>query len=304
MTLGRGTSTAVVAAAARLAAGGDYDTALSLLDLDEATRELPSAIQLRAKILAQQGRFSDAIAAWDEVLEDDGANEEARAGKARAEALARRGSAVVWYRSSLVAGAFTLAAAVLVGLLLFRLAGSGATDPGNEPAREVETAQAAEAAGDAAGSGSVPEAGTEGDLDGLARELSTIAGVATESDGEGVSVFFEGGIFPSLSAEVPASMSEVLVEAASRLSAHPESIGVLAVGTYDDLGLPDGAPYPNNETLALARAHAVARFLQSASGLSPEWFSYQVSAGTFSNATADGRARNRAVVLRLLRAGN
>ncbi len=55
-------------AATQLAATGDYNTALSFLDTNSEQPLPPDAIHLKAKILAQQGHYKEAISLWQHAL--------------------------------------------------------------------------------------------------------------------------------------------------------------------------------------------------------------------------------------------
>ena len=59
---------AALQAATQMAAAGQYHAASALLDTLEAPVRPLEALLLQAKILAQQGRYAEAIAPWQEVL--------------------------------------------------------------------------------------------------------------------------------------------------------------------------------------------------------------------------------------------
>lgn len=156
---------AAIGAARRLAAAGEIDAALRVLEVAEAGAppSLP-ALDLRARIHAQAGRYGDAIAAWRAVLERAPEQAEARRGLALAERRAARGSGgtpvrpLVWV--ALAGGmAFVLAAAFGIGRLTASLA-SGRLDPGR-CATEVAATEVAATAPTPAGR--LPDVAAAGD---------------------------------------------------------------------------------------------------------------------------------------------
>lgn len=114
--------TATLAAARSLAAAGDYAAATALLDGLGTGDHLIEARLLRAKMLAQQARFGEAIAEWNQVLASQPDHQEAKEGVALAERMKSSGSGAFRLRARLYAGSLLLllAAAVVVGPLMFR----------------------------------------------------------------------------------------------------------------------------------------------------------------------------------------
>lgn len=100
---------ALLRIARQLAATGRHAAATALLDVADTQGASPPSRSLRARILAQQGRYIEAASVWRESLRVDPDDGEARAGIARAE----RASRSRWHRTS---GGFKVA--LSAGLLL------------------------------------------------------------------------------------------------------------------------------------------------------------------------------------------
>ena len=105
----------LVQASAELAAVGRYDDAVQILDTLPAGQVTTAARLLRAKILAQQGRFAEAIGHWREVLTAEPDNEEAQRGIAAAQRRADRAGRPVYLPTNL---AYASLGAVILCLLL------------------------------------------------------------------------------------------------------------------------------------------------------------------------------------------
>lgn len=127
-------SSITLQAATRIAASGDYLTAITLLDMMGPEEPPLGALLLRAKIFAQQGRLDEAIGVWRKVQEKEPENQEARAGIARAEKLRARPGGARWpgklihaiMPASLVGVAFLVLIALVLGTARFGSAPSRA----------------------------------------------------------------------------------------------------------------------------------------------------------------------------------
>jgi len=108
--------------AARMAAAGRYEAAVSLIDTLDGDEPELDALLLKAKILAQQGRYQQAIGLWKEVLQRQPENREARAGVRRAEKITKSSLGRFYQYSAscyaTVIVAVTAAGAVIVAILL------------------------------------------------------------------------------------------------------------------------------------------------------------------------------------------
>ena len=106
-------------------------------------------------------------------------------------------------------------------------------------------------------------------------------------------------LFASGSARLNMAGESVVWKVAARLESIPHRVEVQ--GHTDNVALRRSAPWPTNWELAAARATEVVRLLQKR-GVGPERLS-AVSFGPFhpiaSNDTAEGRARNRRIEIRL-----
>ena len=106
---------AALQAATQMAAAGQYHAASALLDTLEAPVRPLEALLLQAKILAQQGRYAEAIAPWQEVLAMAPDNSAARQGLHLAQRLRATESPSFFWRTNLYYGLGALA------MLLFLL---------------------------------------------------------------------------------------------------------------------------------------------------------------------------------------
>lgn len=108
-------------------------------------------------------------------------------------------------------------------------------------------------------------------------------------------IVLRGINFDFNSSEIRADSAPVLDEAVNQLAANPD-VEIMVIGHTDSIG---SAEY--NQGLSVRRAEAVYRFLVNR-GIAPERLSVKgmgKSSPVADNATADGRARNRRVELKV-----
>lgn len=123
-----------------------------------------------------------------------------------------------------------------------------------------------------------------------------------KADEEGLLVLFDAGLFGQAAMLKPQA-KDVLSALGKQLEPHAGRIGVRIIGQTDDLPLPTGSAYPDNTSLAMARALAVFEYLRAATRLPANMFTLEspgaAAAAPYPNDTPLNRARNRTVVLRV-----
>ena len=311
----------VLNAAAQLAARGEYDAALSLLDSVGGDEPAIGEHLLRAKIMAQQGRYGDAIAHWDAALAIDAGNSEAIRGKALAGKLAGRRAGFFFLRANIC---YAVLVAVVVALSVL-LATNRSLRPGDGErdalhalldTQRVQTQLVRNINNNLIGlqrslgadvltkAESAPQSFvSETALLGGLAEAVDIAGIDTCREHNCLSVRFVEGLFPSGSARITPEMKGILRELAGRLEPMVGKISIIIVGMSDDVPMRENASYRDNYSLSFARAIAVEEYLRSVADLPPELFSIHAFSGSeplFPTDTGSGRARNRTTVIKLV----
>jgi|APEBP8051073352_1049397.scaffolds.fasta_scaffold00851_3 flagellar motor protein MotB len=130
-----------------------------------------------------------------------------------------------------------------------------------------------------------------------------IPGVTPRIEGDAVVVSFDEGLFrhgTTLTFDARAKLLAV----GKRLVPSLDGISIQVHGYTDDIPLPAGATPSDNQALGLARAAVVIGFLRSSTEL-PSTLFYAHSTGDagtpFPNDSLQNRSRNRTVVLKILR---
>lgn len=269
---------ALFARAAELAREGRYDAAEAVL-AGVAQDQLPASqlLDLLARIRAQQGRIAEAQSLWTEALRADPNNESYREALGR---IARHS------RTSLRTGVFLIALTALAVLLVL----AGAWLAMGRMLREERKALIGEAERLLSRSG--PEAAPTVKIQ--------LAGVSQSSEGNQVAIRFESGLF--LRGAILTTEAKTLLTALGRqLEPHAGRVAVRVVGRTDNLPIGDSPRYPDNRSLALARADTVVRHITQTANLPPSMFSLQGNPGEFlhSNDTPAERIRNRTVEMKI-----
>jgi outer membrane protein OmpA-like peptidoglycan-associated protein len=308
-------------AAAQLAAQGKFDAALALLDALGGDKPVIEAYLLRAKIMAQQGRYEDAIRNWDSVLAVEPGNEEATRGRELARKLTGKRGGLFFLRAN-ICYAVLVAAVVVLSVLLAtnRSRGPGGGElPTLQALLDTQRANTQLARDINSNLIHLQKAigvGSRIDFDsarGIVVSDTTlfhtladavdIAGIDTCHSDNCLSVRFVEGLFPSGSASIRPEMKEVLHELGKRLEPMVEHISIVIVGMSDDVPMKENASYQDNYSLSFARAVAVEEHLRMAAELPPELFSIHAFAGSkplFPTDTSIGRARNRTTIIKLV----
>jgi flagellar motor protein MotB len=114
-------------------------------------------------------------------------------------------------------------------------------------------------------------------------------------------VVFEWGLFAS-GAKLSREGEKMLSRIGRQLSPRAKTISITVVGCTDNMPVSGKKEYKDNQALGLTRAAAALRVLQSSSGIPAaafKTFSHGAEWSPFPNDTAENRARNRTVVLRI-----
>jgi type VI secretion system protein ImpK len=268
-----------------LARAGHYDAAEQLLSQLKRAGTPVAALDLLARIRAQQGRLAEAEKLWIQATEFDPSNDTYAAALRR---IARRQRRPTWL--SILAGLVLGGVLVILGLEL--LGGRGPREAVNPPMTPNDISPA---------STGVPT-GTEPSVP---PQLNIhLVGVQAKAEGSEVVVTFTSGLFLQRSTLTP-DARELLGRLAKQLEPMGSRLTIRVVGHTDDTTPPPGFRYPDNTALGLARAMAVAEHLRESSTLPRTVFLLQSlgeEAPPYPNDSRENRARNRTVVLRVSRA--
>ncbi|GAA1302563.1 OmpA family protein [Saccharothrix xinjiangensis] len=297
------TTSPSVARAADLARSGEFGEA------EEVLRELggrdsadPAVLDLLARIHAQRGELFDADECWALALRLDAGFAPARAGRRRIAALLARRLrprtgrvllAVAWVAVA-VAGA-----GVAVG-------SRSAEPPGPDPVvlaelDEVQDDQRAQAErldgiDDRLGQTALRQQRV---LDDLLTALAGNPALTTGVESGAVVVAFPTGVF-SAGVRFADDGGVALSDLARRLRPFAADVSITVVGHTEDAQVSGSTGYTTNAELGTARATLAAERMSEASGLPLTTFSLSSSGAAnppFSNATTEGRARNRTVTV-------
>lgn len=262
---------AYVARATAAARDGRYDAAEALLnDALQAERSV-DALDLFARIRAQQGRLVDAELLWSEALNRDASFAAAQNGLRRIRAMQR--GRVAWWP-------FAAAAIVIVAALLFEFR------PRPEPMVIVNPP---------------PIRALPPPAQPRAVTLAAIPGIAMRQEKGELVATFEAGVFAhgvTMTDEGRALLSQLGQEIErSAPAAH-----VIIEGHCDRAPIRGRGAYKDDFALGLARSGAVFRYLQQTTHLPADAFSLRSlgsDAPPFAEGTRSGDTRNRTVVIRI-----
>jgi len=279
---------AVVGKAADLAREGRYRDAAGVLD-GLAGGEAASArvADLRARILAQEGRLNEAKQLWQAAAALDPAEPAYRDALRRIESIERRGvrPAGVWIAR--VATAVVVVAATLAGLAALERRLDRFRAALNSDVERILTARL--------GQRSVPAGAIPPDL------RISVPGITVSQQQDAVALRFDSGLFES-GARLTASAQQMLALLSRQLAPHASSIEVTVIGHADPEPMPASARFPNNAALSLARAAAVAGVLRDSAHLPSDALLVQglgEQEPPYLNDSKESRRRNRSVVVKL-----
>jgi len=269
-----------LARAAALARAGRYRAAEELLAAGAAKGEDAAALDLRARICAQQGRYSEAAGLWRRAVQLDPAKPEYAAALRLA---ARSEGRPSWFYgiSKLLLGGVLLLGATLIGIAVF---GERGASTGKPP----------ESGGEAVPATAAPTP--------PALSLEDTA-IKVSRDGKELVVTFRAGLF-SKGARLTRDGRAALAGVGRQLEPQGSQLLIRVVGHADNTAPPVGYLYGDNTGLGFERARVAAERLRAAGRLPQEAIvleSRGEEAPPYSNETEEGRARNRTVVLRVAR---
>jgi len=285
---------AMLSRAASLARRGAYVAAEGILkDLVGGANEGPVALDLLARIHAQQGRFSEAEAIWKRALQIEPNNESYLAGLTR---IAQIQSRPLWAGVLLPIGAaaFAILAVLFIGfsvryeivqLRTSLIRDVAQANPAPHQKKNTETVR------------SVPSA---------PQITIHLAGATVASRKNEHVVSFDDGLFLS-GVDMKPNVATLLSELGRQLKPHASTVVIQIVGYTDDIPVPDGWIYRNNAALGMARAISVAEHLLNNAGLPAGSFLLQSggeSQAPYPNDTPANRLRNRTAVIRISAVAN
>ncbi|WP_335987875.1 OmpA family protein [Glycomyces sp. MUSA5-2] len=249
------TTRAALAEAAGHARAGRYDLARRAL---EPVGDDADALDLLARVHAQQGDLAAADGYWARVQALDPAHEGAREGRRRIRRIWSRRPKPVARRVGAVAAVLLLiAAGTAAGRLL-----SPAPEEGRAVADELDRLASAVDALESTGAPEPTEApSTVSPLDPVLASLQDPRWTATAEDGR-VSVVLDESLFPDGGTALPDDSGALLAD----LAAAVEGFHVTVVGHTNDIPTGPGSRYDDNAALGLARALAAAQALADADG--------------------------------------
>ncbi len=266
-----------------LARAGRYSDAeilLSQLTGEEGT-SIP-ALDLLARIRAQQGRLLDAEGLWRQAWQLDPANEAFKAGLDRIAGMQRQPLWIV-FLLPLTVGLLVVLAVVLLAW---------------QVKREMEALRSPMRDRPVERQPSVPHPAAA--LASLETQIRG-GGVLVRREPDAVAVIFEAGLFARGKALKPEAAGR-LTGFGRKLEPYVGKIAVEVIGYTDDRPLPAGGRYRDNFALGLGRAVAVVEHLRATSDLPARLFQVR-SAGEsqapYANDTPENRLRNRTVVIRI-----
>ena len=254
--------------ARELAKSSDYEAALVLLLQMEPTA---AALDLRARIEVQRGRYDDACALWKEVLEEAPDHAGAKKGLRDVE----RAATLRRVLRGFAAGAVVLAAGGLAFATL-RSSDEGPVEATMQPAPEPQPLQAAQPvatrpqpiaaakrsitaqapAATVVSAQAAPQPSAAAHAPAGLPQVALPEGVSRRLD-DGVQVYsFDAGLFVEGVAFVPGGREQITALGRA-LAPYGDSIQIELVGYVDTLPVPVEKQFHGNTELALSRANAV-----------------------------------------------
>lgn len=271
----------LLARATALARGGHYQAAEELLSAGAG--ELgAAALDLLARMRAQQGRYGEAEELWQQAAQLEPGNPAYAAALRLLRGMAGR---PVWLHgvATLLLGGVLLLAVLLVLIAVFS---------GRGPATDTQTRGRV---------GALVEEATAKTAAGPPTVVVEDPSVEVRKEGAELVVTFRSGLF-SRGARLTPEGREALARVARQLEPHGSRLLIRVVGHTDNTLPPTGYRYRDNAGLGFERARVAAERLRASAKLPSEAIalaSQGEEAPPFSNETREGRTRNRTVVLRL-----
>jgi Flagellar motor protein len=263
-------ATAFVSRAAAAARDGRLDDAEPLIAEALIAQRSIEALDLLARIRAQQGRLLEAEAAWSEALRNDPNCDAAQAGLRRIRSMQTR-RVPLW--------PLIVAAAVVVTVLVVELRRIPAPAPPPVELKRPATAAPKQPVAEAP-----------------VIQLAAIPGVILRREKDEVIATFEASVF-SHGATLTKEGKSLLASLGRQIEAHAGTPQLIIEGHCDRNPLRDGSAYDDNTALGLARSDAVFRYLRQTTHLPNDAFSLR-TLGSDAPPFADPE-RNRTVVIRI-----
>jgi type VI secretion system protein ImpK len=266
---------AAISQAIELARMGRYHEAEQALGLQSELNS-STALDLLARIRAQQGRLIEAQNLWSEAARLDPHNESCRAALLRLSRMNRYSSwdGVGRRIAEVVFVALVLAAfAVMVQRWWLQERRSLLTEirTALQPAPRVNTP----------------------------RLNFQLQGVSERFEGDDVVLRFDVGLFRNADMLTPQAKT-LLATVGQHLQPVPATSAICIIGYSDDLPVRLQMHFRDNRFLAVARAHTVAQFIASSTGIPERRFTLQSGDGSiYPNDSPQDRARNRSVEIRI-----
>jgi flagellar motor protein MotB len=286
-----------LARATELARAGRYAEAEKILSADaDETKHAPAALDLLAKMRAQQGHLAEAEKLWTRASQLEPSNNAYPIALRRAAAL-QQGSRRLGFMRPLIA---CVVLGALVGMWwLYRQN----TKRVQNSSAQTTPAQVSSPSGQQVPS---PEPTTKQDSAQAAAPLVlnelNVRGVKTRMEAPGVLlVTFDDGLFDR-GLNLKPDARERLKELGRQLKPYAATRAIEIIGMTDDLPVPRNSLYPDNASLGMERARMVYYFLRLTSGLESQLFTIGSDVDrrlSASNDTPVNRALNRTVVLRI-----
>jgi flagellar motor protein MotB len=300
--------------AAILAREGRYAAAESMInDLVSGEAAITPALDLMARIRAQQGRLFEATDFWKRALEAAPENDAYRAGLRRIERILNR---PMWAGTILPFAAAVLALATIwfVGIVCRNQVEGLRAAFLNVAAETVRTASQTFPKPDPPPTqqdvATIPEIPKTHASDTptvqtavpLRQIALDVPGATVRTQETALVVQFNEGLFRS-AANLTPEAEDTLSVLAQQIKPHASQVTVLVIGCTDASPVPEGWIFPDNVALGTARAVAVVDFLRGREGFPPTMFMVQ-SAGAegapYPNDTPENMLRNRTAIIRIL----
>ncbi|MBS1819346.1 MAG: OmpA family protein [Acidobacteria bacterium] len=259
-----------------LARCGRYAEAEALLNGQEFPTRTPAALDLLARIRAQQGRLTDAEADWREAARLEPANKSYQACLRRITVIQRRP------RRWVVA----LATAILIAIIVVVATLKNGTSVGQLKgvANDVSDVTTAPPAASVSPKKELP----------LDPALS-IPGAVVERGETETAVAFRFGLFVDGTRLKPEAKT-ALDALGRQLTAASGPLAVTIVGFTDDLPVAPWSRYRDNAELGLARAMAAYSYLRQATSVDPHVFTLRTSGAADPLTTPTANALDRRTV--------
>jgi len=276
----------LVSNARALARAGKYSDAESTLSqLGPEDRASSGALDLLARIRAQQGRLREAEDLWTQLSTRDAGNEEYRAALRRIATLQRRPA---W---------LSFAAVVTAGLILIACTALALLKLKNYVSDLRATLQSEVIRASGSRSPRFPESTPPA----WSPPEIRVPGVRIEPQGEHAVARFDAGLFRRGVTLRPKGKKE-LTQLGRRLEPYIGSISIALVGCTDNVPMPRDARYRDNVALGMARANVAFQDLISTTALPVTLFSLRSASGAPCPAAESGRTfRSRTVAIELMR---